>query len=56
MIVSRGNPGAGVIIRAGSLVDLPEFWAKKFIEDGTAVAAESEEKEENSAIRGKEKK
>ena len=36
MKVSRGNPSGGAIIRAGAVVELPEFWASKFIADGTA--------------------
>ncbi|HEY8562798.1 MAG TPA: hypothetical protein VIL74_20640 [Pyrinomonadaceae bacterium] len=35
MKVARGNP-AGGIIRAGAVVVLHEFWADKFIADGTA--------------------
>jgi hypothetical protein len=35
MKASRGNP-AGGIIRAGAVVQLPKFWAERFIEDGTA--------------------
>lgn len=36
MKVSRGNPAGGPIIRAGATVELPLFWANKFIADGTA--------------------
>lgn len=37
MLVSRGNPTSGVIIRSGAVVELPAFWAEKFIAEGAAV-------------------
>lgn len=33
-----GNPGSGVILQAGTVVDLPAFWADKFIANGSAEA------------------
>lgn len=36
MRVSRGNPTDGAVIRAGAIIELPVFWADKFIADGTA--------------------
>lgn len=61
MIMSRGNPAGGMIIRAGATVDLPEFWADKFIADGSAeeVAAtpktEKPAAEKKPAAKGKKK-
>jgi hypothetical protein len=42
MKVSHGSPVDGAIIRAGAVVPLPEFWAKKFISDGTAEEVKTE--------------
>lgn len=42
--ISRGNPSTGAIIRAGAVIELAEFWADKFIADGTAELIEETEK------------
>lgn len=43
MLRSWGDPtNGGGILRSGATVDLPEFWAKKFVNEGTARAVESE--------------
>jgi hypothetical protein len=40
MLVSRGNPSGGAIIRAGATIEIAEFWAKKFIAEGSAELVE----------------
>jgi hypothetical protein len=40
---SRGY--LGQIVRAGSVIDVSEFWASIFIADGTAIAAEEQPEE-----------
>lgn len=38
---SQGSPlDPGTVIRAGAKVEMPEFWAKKFIAQGIAEAVE----------------
>ena len=34
---SQGDPASGAIIRAGAVVEVPDFWADRFVADGTAV-------------------
>ncbi len=37
-----GSPVDGVMIRAGAVAELPEFWAKRFIAEGIAELVETE--------------
>jgi hypothetical protein len=52
MLVSRGNPSGGAIIRAGATIEIAEFWAKKFIAEGSAELVE-EPKSEKPKAKGK---
>lgn len=56
MKVSWGHPTNGGIIRAGAVVELPEFWANKFIADGTAEEVKTEEVKADSGDTKKGKK
>lgn len=51
MKVSRGNPSTGTIIRAGATIDIAEFWANRFIADGSAELIEETKAE--SKTKGK---
>ncbi|HRJ90433.1 MAG TPA: hypothetical protein PLX39_17285 [Pyrinomonadaceae bacterium] len=44
VLISRGNPSGGPIIRSGSTIEIAAFWADRWIADGTAelVAGKSE--------------
>jgi hypothetical protein len=42
MKVSRGNPSGGPVIRAGATIEISEFWAQRFIADGTAELVEDQ--------------
>lgn len=57
MLVSRGNPAAGFgLIRQGAVVELPEFWADRFIADGTAELVEGKVEKTESEPKKKSKK
>jgi len=50
MMASRGNPtSGGVVIRAGAIVELPEFWADRFIADGSAELVTEKPKADTAA-------
>lgn len=55
-LISRGSPTTGLIIRAGSVLDFPLFWADRFIADGTAVAVESDHSSGEPTAKPKKKK
>jgi hypothetical protein len=69
MLISRGSPIDGAIIRAGAVVELPEFWAERFLADGSAeevkdagstakpepAAGAADEKKPKPAPKGKKK-
>jgi hypothetical protein len=53
VLISRGNPSGGPIIRSGSVIEIAAFWADRWIADGTAVEVQETEKK---AAEPKEKK
>ena len=50
---SRGNPAGGPVLRAGAVLNLPSFWAERFVADGAAEKVEQTETPARSAKKGK---
>lgn len=36
MLIPRGSPTDGAMLQRGATVELPEYWADRFVEDETA--------------------
>jgi hypothetical protein len=51
-----GDPTKGVIIQPGAVVDLPAFWADRYIANGSAVEVEKTEHPKTEKPKGKKKK
>lgn len=51
-----GDPKSGVILAPGSLADLPEVWAARYIANGSAAAVADTTPEKPKAAKPKAKK
>lgn len=51
MLISRGSPVDGTVIRAGAVVELPDFWAERFIADGSCIEEQTASAERASQTR-----
>lgn len=52
---ARGNPYSGAVVARGSLIEMPEPWASKFIADGTAVEVDDDGIAKRQSVESKKK-
>lgn len=55
IIVRVGDPSNGAIIQPGTVIDLPEVWADRYIASGSAALVETKPSEPKAAATGKKK-